>query len=385
MDFRFFLSDPQGPLELSPQDLEKPFLVSPSEKHPSLTLKDYFGVLQKFILSHDGVVLASALRKQNLPDIDLADISEVAICSEKHGSFYHIASIVLVGFEKKVRLAVTTALSETAKTSLEEEFHIMKQLAGLNPDFLPEVYYRETVTWPIDSGTEEFFMMLGEWLHGFNEWHLSQNPESDKHQILLWDYEQGYRFLSNAESYEILRQAACILTYYYDQSSFCQIYPWHHGAGDFIVKAAPGEVLVKLITARRYKPLVQFAQAEGTDRLVAAIHFLLNLSLRLRLDRLNGVNEPAWFDDFAVQAAVAGFFDGLRATSVSNRLMLGSLPDLLEVLQSFDSGEIAQMYESLLLVYADEDQDDFHLIQAKLPYHAVQLHAVLQEFSFRED
>ena len=383
MDFRFFLSDPQGSFELSPQDLEQPFLVNPSEKHPSLTLKDYFGALQKFILSGDGAALASALNKQDLSHIELADISEIVISSEKHGAFYHIASIALNCMEKTIRFAVTTAVSETAKTSLEEEFHIVKQLALLSQDFLPEIYCKETVTWLTDSGAEEFVMMLGEWFDGYHEWHLSQNHEAGKHQIQLWDYEQGYRFLSDAESYDILRQAAYILTYYYDQSSFCQIYPWHHGAGDFIVKAETGTVAVKLITARQYEPLVQFDLAEEADRLVAAIHFLLNLSIRLRLDRLNGVDEPAWINDFAVQAAVAGFFDGLRATSASNRLILGSLTDFLEIMRSFDPQELFDMYGSLLAVYAEEDEDDFRMIREKLPAHVEELHAALQGFTLK--
>jgi hypothetical protein len=381
MRFRFFMSSPQGALELSPEDLEQPFLLSPSEKHPSLTLKDYFGALQKFILSHDGAILFSALSKQNLQHIDVADISEVVISSEKHGAYYHIASIALRGLEKEVRFAITTALSEPAKISLEKEFFIMRQLIGLSPEFLPEIYSRETVTWSTESGAEEFVMMLGEWLDGYHEWHLNDNPESGKRQIQLWDYDQGYRFLSKAESHEILRQVAYILTYYYDPASFCEIYPWHHGAGDFVVKAESGALSVKLITARQYEPLVHFDRVKEADHLVAAIHFLLNLSLRVRLDRLDGVAGPAWIDDSAVHAAVEGFFAGLQATSATNRLLLGSLSGFLEILQSFDAQEILDMYESLLHIYAEEDQDDFRLIQAKLAEHASLLHTVLQDYS----
>jgi len=375
------MSSPQGALELSPEDLEQPFLLSPSEKHPSLTLKDYFGALQKFILSHDGAILFSALSKQNLQHIDVADISEVVISSEKHGAYYHIASIALRVLEKEVRFAITTALSEPAKISLEKEFFIMRQLIGLSPEFLPEIYSRETVTWSTESGAEEFVMMLGEWLDGYHEWHLNDNPESGKRQIQLWDYDQGYRFLSKAESHEILRQVAYILTYYYDPASFCEIYPWHHGAGDFVVKAESGALSVKLITARQYEPLVHFDRVKEADHLVAAILFLLNLSLRVRLDRLDGVAGPAWIDDSAVHAAVEGFFAGLQATSATNRLLLGSLSGFLEILQSFDAQEILDMYESLLHIYAEEDQDDFRLIQAKLAEHASLLHTVLQDYS----
>lgn len=385
MLFRFLLSDPNGDIALSPEDLKQPFLTGPSEKHPFLTLKDYFGALQAFATLDDSRLLLQALEKQDLQDThSLADFREVLIRSEKHGAFYHIASLELSGPGKKCKFAVTTALSGPAKASLVEEFSILQKLASLHPDFLPQVFCREAVAWETDSGAAEFLMVLGEWLDSYHEWHISGAPGANRQEIQLWDYAAGYRFLSDAESYELLRQAAYILTYYYDQASFCQIYPWHHGAGDFVIKADHGALSVKLITARQYEPLVHFDGQEETDRLVAAIQFLLNLCLRMRLDRRDGVGGPAWLDDFAVPAAVEGFFAGLSATAATNRFMLGSVADFLEIMQSFDSREIFDMYESLLEIYAEEDQDDFRLIQARLSAHAEKLHEALQNYSLPE-
>lgn len=382
MLFRFLLSDPQGDIALSPEDLAQPFLISPVEEHPFLTLQDYFGALEQFITSGHAVLPNLVQEKANRQEAGFPeDISEIVIRSEKHGAFYHIASIELVGSAKPGRFAVTTALSEYAKTSLAEEFNLMQQLAVVQPDLLPRLFCLETVTWRTDSGPAEFVMMLGEWLEGYHEWHLSEVPGSDEEQVQLWDYQQGYRFLTAAESYEILRQAACILTCYYDQATFCEIYPWHHGAGDFVVKADAGSISVKLITVRQFEPLVHFEGEEAADRLVAAIHFLLNLSLRIRLDRLDGVGRPAWFEAFAVNAAVAGFFAGLAATEAEGRLQIGTADEFLEIMRSFDAREIYDMYESLLAVYADEDEDDFRLIREKLPAHAEELYGALQEFT----
>ena len=384
MRFRFLLSAPHGDIELSLKDLEQPFRISPSEKHPFLTLHDYFGALQKFILSNDGKHLHAALAKMKFQSRKKqADISEILIRSEKHGAFYHIASIEFTGLEKKKKVAITTALAGAAKSSLKEEFLLMQQLAAMNPAFLPRFFCREAVTWPTDSGAEEFYMVLGEWLDDFHEWHLSVNPETKKQQIQLWDYKNTYRFLSDAESYELLRQISYILTCYYDPNSFCQIYPWHHGAGDFVVKAKAGSISVKLITVRQYEPLVHFEQEEESDRLVAAIHFLLNLSLRIRLDRLDGVGEPAWLGDVAVRAAVEGFFSGLDAASKSKNFSTVLIGDLLEILRSFDALEVLDMYESLLEIYADEDQDDLRLIKKKLADHAAELHGTLQNFPLK--
>jgi hypothetical protein len=377
MRFRYLLSDQHGDIELCAEDLEQPFLISPAERHPFLTLADYFGALQKFIMPGEGNILHSVLKKHAL-----ADISEIIIRSEKHGAFYHIASVEIIGSGENIKFAVTTALSESARTSLDEEYFILQQLSAINSDLIPKIYCKESVIWETDSGSEEFLLVLGEWLEGYHEWHASDDPESGNRKIHLWDYKKGYSFLPVTESYELLRQVAYILTFYYDHASFCQIYPWHHGAGDFVVKTeAAGAISVKLITARQYEPLVQFDQAEEADRLVSAIHFLLNLALRIRLDRLDGVGEPAWLDEFAVAAAVAGFFAGLAATEAKNRLLIGPAAEFLEIMQSFDAREIYDMYESLLEIYADEDQDDFCLIKEKLAGHAEELHKVLQGFS----
>lgn len=380
MRFRFLLSDQHGDITLSAEDIEQPFLINPSEKHPFLTLADYYGALQKFITQNDGKVLQSVLKGQNA----FADISEIVIRSEKHGAYYHIASVEIIGLGEKIKLAVTTALSETARSFLADEVIILQQLSGIAADFLPTIYCKESLKWQVESGSENFFLVLGEWLDGYHEWHLSDDPESGDRRIHLWDYKNGYRFLSNAESYELLRQAAFILTHYYDQVSFRQIYPWHHGAGDFIVKAESDAISVKLITARQHQPLVHFNQAEEADRLVAAIQFLLNLGLRMRLDRLDGVGEPAWLGVFAVHAAVNGFFTGLAATQAQDRLSIGPVADFLEIMQSFEAQEIYDMHESLLEIYAEEDQDDFRLIQEKLADHAAELHEALQKFSLEK-
>jgi hypothetical protein len=384
MHFRYLLSDPHGDIELTPDDLEQPFLVSPEEQHPFLTLADYFGALQRFIMSCDGEVFQKAFQKKGLSkDISLSGFTEILIRSEKHGAFYHIASVEIIALGENGKFAVTTALSESAKESLVEEFIILQKLTETSGDFLPEFYCQATIEWEAQSGSENFLMILGEWFDGYNEWHVSDDPETAERKIHLWDYENGYRFLSDAESYELLRQAAYILTFYYEQESFCQIYPWHHGAGDFVVKAELGGLSVKLITARQYEPLVHFDEAEEADRLIAAIHFLLNLVLRMRLDRVDGVGEPAWLGAFAIQAAADGFFAGLGATQENDRLMIGPATEFLEIMQSFDTREIYDMYASLLEIYAEEDRDDFSLIQEKLADHAVELHEVLQEFSLK--
>jgi hypothetical protein len=222
-------------------------------------------------------------------------------------------------------------------------------------------------------------MLLGEWLAGCHEWHLG-GPAPER--VNLWDSDSGHRYLSDAESFELLRQAATILTRCYDQESFCQVYPWHHGAGDFVARCGAGpEISVRLITARQYTPLVHFEQAGEGDRLVAAIHFLLNLAVRIRLDRRDGTGEPLWFDAWAAAATVAGFFAGLAESGENDRLKIGTVEGFLQLMQSFDAEELHDMHGSLLEIYRDEDEEDFRLIREKLASHAAELHSALEGFS----
>ncbi len=381
--FRFLLADPHGDIELLAEDLKQPFRISPAEEHPSLTLRDYFTALQEFLTMDNGNHLRAALEKLGPQEaVNPSDISEILIRSEKHGPFYHIASIVPATRESNVaKFAATTALSEDACTCLQEEYEILQELAGIIPDHLPELCCMDGVSRQTEAGPEQFLIVIGEWLEGYHEWHVSNGPADRKQEIQLWDYENGYRFLTDAESHELLRQAAYILTCCYDQASFRQIYPWHHGAGDFVVRTGPGALAVKLITARQYEPLVDFDGEEESDRIVAAIHFLLNLALRIRLDRMDGTGEPAWLDDFAVHAAVEGFFAGLAATEEADRLIIGPIAEFLEIMRSFEAQEILEMYHSLLELYVEEDEDDFSLIKAEIPGHAEDMHKALQRFS----
>ena len=147
MRFRFLLSDQHGDIELSPEELKQPFLISPSEKHPFLTLADYFGALQQLIMKGDGNVLNSVLQEQHAS----TDISEIIIRSEKHGAFYHIASVEIIGLGENIKFAVTTALPESARVSLKEEFIILQQLSEINSDFIPEIYCQESVKWQMKN------------------------------------------------------------------------------------------------------------------------------------------------------------------------------------------------------------------------------------------
>ena len=51
--------------------------------------------------------------------------------------------------------------------------------------------------------------------------------------------------------------------------------------------------------------------------------FLLNLSIHMRLDRLDGVNNVCWIDDVAVEGTLTGFFKGLELQLKNSRIPEG--------------------------------------------------------------
>ena len=148
---------------------------------------------------------------------------------------------------------------------------------------------------------------------------------------MVWDDNRNHFYLSMEQSANLYRQAARILTYYYNVESFEQISSWHHGAGDFVVNTDKADLDIKLISARGYAPLFTNLKPAKNDEkdveliLQALLIFLLNLSVRMRLDRYDGVGDIAWADGLVVQSTLDGFFDGLALKST-----VASMPDSLD-------------------------------------------------------
>jgi hypothetical protein len=185
---------------------------------------------------------------------------------------------------------------------------------GFPLSFLPKVYgFGEVVT----GGNRKLSMFLAQWFQGYNEFHLSKDLSDNSEKISVWD-EAGSRFFLSAEQQaEICRQAAKILAYYYNVETFEQIFAWHHAAGDFVLRIDSNVVDLKLVTVRRYAPLLQdLNRPENGDKgpetiLQALLLFFLGLSIRMRLDRLDGVGDITWADARVVPAILEGFFEGL--------------------------------------------------------------------------
>ena len=382
MLIKYLFSSPEGDISLTPEDLARPFLITPSEHHPFLILRDYFDALKEFILKDHGESLVCVLREVLNREIDLDNIRKMLIRSEKHGGFYHLASVEIFIDDKRIRLTVSTAVSETGKEWLTDEYETLISLnASLKLPYLPNVYFKGGVVAPAGKKkTETLAMFLGEWFENYHEWHISIDENSKSQKVCIWDRQNGNRYASKKEAFEIFRQASKILTLYYDVNDFSQIYPWHHAAGDFIVNAGKNKIEVRLTTARKYQSIMACLLQGSVNPMIAVVYFFLHLTIRIRLDKLDGVGETVWAGDFSVDAATEGFFEALRTMNREDRFNHGEVKDLLSLLQSFEEGEIETLFQPLLGLYQDDSPADISVIQLNLKPHVKRLYQTLQNF-----
>jgi hypothetical protein len=331
--FSYFISPLETPVTQNSAVWQQPLPLSRnlSGKNGEISIShgEYFCAVRTFLENNGDEVICRALTRRLQQNVKPQDIREIRICLEKHGEFYHPARLEVLAGHQKIPFVLNVAVSETGIMTIKKEYHCITKLNDEFPlCFLPEVYgFGE-----VGSGANgKICMFLGHWFEGYNEFHVSRDPSDKKNKILVWDDIHDRFYLSLEQSADLYRQAAGILTYYYNVESFEQISPWHHGAGDFVVKIDTADLDMKLISVRGYAPfftnLTHLENGEKDVELIlqALLIFFLNLSIRMRLDRYDGVGDIIWADQPAVQSTLAGFFDGLAL-----KPSVASMPDSIE-------------------------------------------------------
>jgi hypothetical protein len=305
---RFLGSSLLGELSLSDLD---PAATIPlgrpgSETVSGYPLVTYFQTIQEVIEKDSYENLLTALRTRLNRPVTLAEVKEIRIFSEKHGSDYHPAKVEVSLPDQVIPFAANVALTERGLFILSNEFNILSNLNhkyGLR--YLPKTYFLEEVE-PNSSAGVSFPSQayLADWLEGYYEFHLSIDPADDRQKIVLWDNPRHNHYLPEALITPIYKEIARILTVYYDLETFAQIHPWHLAAGDFIARLENNRVAVRLVAARQYGPLIGPEDLPWEE---ALLFFMLNLTLRVRLDRLDGVGEIAWAEEGCLRSALDGF------------------------------------------------------------------------------
>ncbi|HIJ36943.1 MAG TPA: hypothetical protein HPP59_06685 [Deltaproteobacteria bacterium] len=380
VEYLFSTSD--GDFPAGQAELALPFKITPTQNHPSLTLKDYFDAARTFVLKDQGKPLEGVLRDKLGLQPCFEDIEKIRIRSEKHGVLYHLISLEIFLQGPPVKFSVSTAISEKGKEWLNREFAVLNRLhRRYHFPYLPRPYFSGEVPCHLEKSKETLTMMLSEWFEGYHEWHFSKDPDVGDHKICIWDTLHGNRFTSQEQSFSILRQISRILTLYYEPEKFYQIYPWHHAAGDFIIKIIEDRVDVKLTTARKYESFMEVFSTEKANPVIAILYYFMNLTIRIRLDRLDGVGEIYWAEDFSVTAATTGFFDAVNRMAMAGRLPVDHGKVLLFLFKSFDLDELKKLFDSLLLLYHQDDPVEFETIRGNLKNHVGLFHRTLQEFS----
>lgn len=322
--FKFFLSSRKNPVR------EDDFIWStpiPLNRHQSArTIKsdsdifinhgDYFTAARNF-LERDGYAIITQSVSQYLHrTIAPEEIEEIRIFLDKHGEFYHPSKIEAVLQDVKILFVLNVAVTDVGKQCAQREYRLLKKLNTQYSDsFIPKVYAQGNVFTKMDQ--VETRMFLGEWFEGFNEFHMSLDPDDKKYKIIVWNHEHGNFFLTPHQTMELYRQAAKILTYYYNVETFEQIFSWHHAAGDFVLKCQEDDIELKLITVRQYRSMYEnnivSESIEPDSELIleALLVFFLNMAIKMRIDRIDGVGEIVWSDDVALKGILKGFFEGL--------------------------------------------------------------------------
>jgi hypothetical protein len=365
---------------LGPDDLNRPFLIGPSTEHPNLTLLDYFSSIERFLLQDKGQRLLQALQHQLKRQVTLDEIRGMVIRSEKHGAFHHVCRVELSLGTESVPMAIHTAVTEKGRDTLAREFETLTRLSRSSSHaFLPAAYNMGKWLHPPDHPATILVFVLAQWLEGYHEWHFHRAEGDDACAICIWDLQEGYRYASRQERFEIFRQASKILTLYYDVASASRIHPWSHAAGDFVVRETDAGLDVKLSSARGYGPLLGLDESETLDPVIAIIYFFLDLTIGMRLDRYEGTGEVLWAEKQDLSAAITGFLEGVASKDEGERGLLGQTRDLAAFLKIFAPGELLKLCSHLKEAYTHVDSETLAVISRNLASHCEELYRIIRE------
>ncbi len=219
-------------------------------------------------------------------------------------------------------------------------------------------------------------LFIGEWLSGFSEFHFTDTTSPGERKLSVWDPDGGDYCLSKSQGRQVFRRTAAILTYYYNVETFERVAAWHHAAGDFIVRrfGEKPDVDVRLITVRRYVPLLRGVEVNAESIVEALVIFFLDLSIRNRLDRLDGVGDMVWADSWVVRSTVEGFFEGLAL-----KVIAGDIPEdfpefVHRHLASYSPGELSELAGRMMVGRFPGESEEMVLISEQLSGHVDSLH-----------
>ena len=343
-----------------------------------LTYGDYYDAARVFFEKDRFQTFTGVVSRCIQHPVSPSDIKEIHIRLEKHGELYHPSRIEALIDGERLSFVLNVAISTAGKRCMQREYTLLKKLGhDFSWPYLPAVYGLGAVV--VGHDNLEFSMFLGAWHEGYHEFHLSENRADEKITIVVWDPINGNFELPQELFLNLYRQAAMILTCYYNLETFEQIFPWYHAAGDFIVKIQNNTLDMKLISVRHYAPMVENREPDPKSMVEAMLVFLLNLSLRMRLDRMDGVGDLVWADDRAVAGTLKGFFDGLAQKASSDPLAAPLSVFFKEYLLSRTQSDLFDVSEAIVSIYRPEAPETA-LTRKHLKQHIASVYEAIRYF-----
>jgi len=385
--FRFFVSGEEGQVlpgsrlwdfPLSGEKIRK-FCGGSSKngtQKPPFTIGDYFSAAHLFLSENDFLRLKTGLECFFKQPVFNHEIERIRIFLEKHGAFYQPLKIqVLLSGHRNCSFVLNGAVSRSGLALIEDEHQL---ISGLNKtgskQYLPEVFGVDILK--TDKGRVGFF--LGEWFEGYKEFHATEDRGS--REVVIWESDGTCHYISETDALPIYQEISRILTCYYDIETFEQISPWHHAAGDFIVKKEDNKIDVRLITVRGYSPLSEFEglkENKTVHILPGLLFFFLNLTLRIRLDRLNGTGAAVILGQKMVPAVVEGFLQALEEKTV--RYDYGDIRfSFMEFFCQFNAEQIMELMGNIL-EFCHPDASEIAVIEKNLEFHCKILQTIFKK------
>jgi hypothetical protein len=363
---RIFIDSPDGLLAFGRQYAGVPLPWGLDAEGPAVTYGTYFEALTNFLSPNGYQPLCTALSQLLERPVPLQEILELSIISQKHGAFYHVAQVRAKLAEQHYSLAVNSAVHPVRQAFLDHEFALFQDLNKRFPlGFIPRVSVLGSSSGMDENGSHVTIRsFVAEWFEGYHEFHLAQPGPESTPSIEVWDGHGNRSVLTGEESRSLYHQAALILTAYY------------HAAGDFILKRQATGLQLRQISVRGYLSLVSVGP-DPADQWLPLVHFFLNLSLRMRLDRLDGTGKLVWAGAECLQGVVSGFLEGWEQKAEKDAT-LPRRSGVIAVLRSFTAEEWLSL---VLPVLEDglEEADELEFFQPRLKEHVHSLFKAVRE------
>ena len=141
---------------------------------------------------------------------------------------------------------------------------------------------------------------------------------------------------------------------------------------------------MKLITARGYEPIAFPEQDRKIGPVGALILFFLETTVKMRLDKWEGMGESTWADAFVVGAATNGFLQALRARELKGDIGTIKADDFVKQLKAFTEDELKILLRSRMDEYRAHDPSDYKVMLSRVDDHARDVYRALQSLEIEK-